>query len=84
MTSEDVRSELEKEPFIPIRLHLVSGHSIEVRRAEDATMLQNAVLVLQPFDPRFADAGYDTIALRNIERIEQIRIHARPSGEMRL
>jgi hypothetical protein len=73
MTSEDLRSELDKEPFVPIRLHLVSGNSVEIRTARDATLLQNAVLVLHALDPRFEEAGYDVISLRNIERIEQIR-----------
>ena len=73
MTSEDLRSELDKDPFTPIRLHLVSGASFEIRRASDATLMQNSVLVLQGFDPRFTEAGYDVISLRNIEWIEQIR-----------
>lgn len=40
----------------------------------DVTLLQNTVLILQSPDPRFDDAGYDVIALRNIERVEQIRV----------
>jgi hypothetical protein len=73
MTSEDLRSELDREPFTPIRLHLVSGHSVEIRNARDAALLQNSVVVLHGFDPRFEEVGYDVISLRNIERIEQIR-----------
>jgi len=44
---EDLRSELERHPFTPIRLHLVSGASFEIHQASDATLLQNAVMVLQ-------------------------------------
>ena len=73
MTSEDLRSELDKDPFTPIRLHLVSGASIEIRRASDATLMQNAVLIIQEFDPSFTEAGYEVISLRNVDRIEQIR-----------
>jgi len=73
MTSEDLRSELEKHPFTPIRIHLVSGYSIEIMKASDATMLQNSVLITHAPDPRFEEAGYDVVSLRNIERIEQIR-----------
>jgi hypothetical protein len=68
MTSEDLRSELEKQPFVPLRLHLVSGKAIDVRHEWLAWMLQNSVLVLRP-GPQ---GGYDVLSLRNIERIEQI------------
>jgi hypothetical protein len=68
MTSEDVKSLLEKDPFVPIRLHLVSGDKIDVLRFSSVTMLQNAILILQT-PPR---DGYDVIALRNIERLEQL------------
>jgi hypothetical protein len=48
MTSEDVRSELEKNPFVPIRLHMVSGRSVDVLNNGMAMLLQNAVLVFHP------------------------------------
>jgi hypothetical protein len=31
MTSEDVKAELEKDPFTSFRIHLVSGKTIDVR-----------------------------------------------------
>ncbi len=68
MTSEDLRSQLERVPFRPLRLHLVSGISFDIRFPGNVTILQNTVMILQGRDPRF-----DVIALRNIERIEQIR-----------
>ncbi len=71
MTSEDVRSELEKSPFQPFRLHLVSVKTVEVRSLGGAYMLQNAILVFHaPALDR--ERRYDVIALRNIERLEQI------------
>ena len=71
MTSEDLRSELDKEPFLPLRLHLVSGKEVDVPAAGAAWMLQNAVMVLQ--DPSgVTTSHYDVVALRNIERIEQL------------
>ena len=72
MTSEDVRSELEKRPFVPFRLHLVSGHAIDVKMEGQASMLQNAVMVFQPSADSAGEVLYDVIALRNIERLEQI------------
>jgi hypothetical protein len=71
MTNEDARSQLERDPFIPIRIHLVSGKTIDVTMPGAAWMLKNAVMVLH--DPRGAvSALHDVIALRNIERLEQL------------
>lgn len=73
MTSEDVRAEIEKDPFVPLRFHLVSGHAVEVPEPGTAWMLQNAVMVLHGNDRDPAALGrYDVISLRNIERIEQL------------
>jgi hypothetical protein len=74
MTSEDARSELEKHPFTPLRVHLVSGKTIEILAAGQAWMLQNAIMILPP--PQAAgmsqDDGYDIVALRNVERLERL------------
>ena len=67
MTSEDIRSELERVPFSPFRLHLVSGKTFDIQSGNNATLLQNALFIFHP-PP---ENGYDMIALRNIERIEQ-------------
>ncbi|HZL37513.1 MAG TPA: hypothetical protein VFC78_19500 [Tepidisphaeraceae bacterium] len=73
MTSEDIRSELQKSPFTPFRLHLVSGKTLDVFRSNAAEMLQNSVLIFQePTQPR-EEVGYDIVALRNIERLEQLK-----------
>lgn len=73
MTSEDLRSELEKDPFTPLRVHLVSGHSVDVPNSGTAWMLRNALMIFQPpknsGDP---ENRYDIIAIRNIERLEQL------------
>lgn len=68
MTSEDLKSELDKVPFKPLRIHLVSGKSVDVKRDGQAFMLQNAVMIIP--DP--AAERYDILALRNIERIERM------------
>ena len=68
MTSEDVKSELDKQPFRRLRLHLVSGKTVDVVAPNQAYMLQNAVMVVpDPWAER-----YDIVALRNIERLEQL------------
>jgi hypothetical protein len=71
MTSEDLRAELERDPFMPVDLHLVSGKTVRVAYPGDAVLLQNAVMVIRGKQPGKVSAeGYDIIALRNIERIE--------------
>jgi hypothetical protein len=73
MTSEDLRSQLYRLPFQPLRLHLVSGNSFDIASPDNVTMLQNTVMIVEPVTQRFDEPGYDVIALCNIERIEQIR-----------
>ena len=73
MTSEDLRSQLDRVPFQPLLLHLVSGDVFEVRNPANVTLLQNTLMIIQDRDPRFEEDGYDVIAFRNIERIEQAR-----------
>jgi hypothetical protein len=68
VTNEDVKSELDKQPFRPLRFHLVSGKTIDVMATNQAYMLKNAVMVVP--DPRAE--RYDIVALRNIERLEQL------------
>ena len=72
MTYEDLHSGMSKEPFVPLRLHLVSGKTVEIRISDGAWMLSRAVVVMQRRKLPSDDTGYDVISLRNIERIEQI------------
>lgn len=72
MTSEDVRAELDKRPFRPFRIHLVSGKEVEVKLHSAAFMMQNSILVFHDVLNVSDDVGYDMIALRNIERVEQL------------
>lgn len=80
MTSEDLRSELERHPFVPFRLHLVSGKTVDVPNSGAAFMLQNSVMVFQQSSRDQGEADYDIIGLRNIERLEQVR-NLTPTGE---
>lgn len=73
MTSEDIQAELEKEPFTPMRLHLVSGKTFDIVRAESAYLLQASLMVLQPRHADGEESGYDLLSLWNIERIERPR-----------
>jgi hypothetical protein len=72
MTAEDLRSELDKIPFIPFRLHLVSGKTIDVLTDRSAYMLHRSLLVLHDPARAAGDVGYNVVALRNIEMLEQL------------
>ena len=84
MTSEDIRGELEREPFRPFRLHLVSGKDIAVKSPNDAHLLQNSLMVFFGTKPgsRVAE-GYDVISFRNIERLEVVESNGGHKGKKR-
>jgi hypothetical protein len=74
MTEEDVVAELEREPFYPFRLHLVSGKVLDVLGPNTAHPLTNALLVLRnPIVGTSRAEGYDVIAYYNIERLERLQ-----------
>lgn len=73
MTSEDVLQELERDPYVPLRLHLSSGHKLDLRYPNSAFLRQNTLLILERLAPNSVAIGnYDVIALRAIERIESV------------
>jgi len=73
MTTEDVRQELERDPFVPLRLHLPSGKTLDIRYAGTAWIRQNTLLIVHPLRRGTQEIGsYDVVALRQIERIEQL------------
>jgi hypothetical protein len=73
MTSEDIIQELERMPFVPLRLHLASGKTIDVPYPNTAWIRQNTVVIVHPLRRDTVEIGnYDVVALRLIERIEQL------------
>ena len=73
MTSEDLKQELERDPFVPLRLHLSSGQTIDITQARTAWLRQNTMLIVHPLARNTSLIGnYDVIALRLIERIETL------------
>ena len=84
MTKRELTAELTKDPFVPFRIHLVSGKVIDVLGPNAAYTLMNALLVLR--NPRLGtpDAeGYDVLAYRDIERIEQLNLGKRSMPKRR-
>lgn len=72
MTSEGVIQELERDPFIPLRLHLSSGKTIDVPYPNTAWIRQNTIVIVHPLARNTVAIGnYDVIALRLIEQIHE-------------
>lgn len=73
MLKEDIQQELEREPFVPLRLHLSSGKVIDIPYSGTAWVRQNTLLIVHPLARHTAAiGGYDVIYLGLIERIEQL------------
>ena len=73
MTSEDIKQEIERHPYHPLRLHLSSGNVVDLPYPGTAWLRQNTLLVVHPLAKGTQlIGGYDVIALRLIERIEQM------------
>jgi len=72
MTRDDIQDEIDKDPFMPFRLQLVSGNSVDVRISDGAVVLRAAVCVMHQRRNPGDDPGYDLISIRNIERLEQL------------
>ena len=80
MTEEELVAELDRDPFQPFRIHLVSGKVMDVVGPNTAHPLSNALLVLRnPVLGTSRAEGYDVIAYYNIERIE--RLHLGKNGQ---
>lgn len=78
MTTEDVQQELDRDPFVPLRLHLASGQKIDIEYSGTAWVRQNTLLVVHPVGPNTSRIGeYDVISLRLIERIELVAASSR-------
>jgi hypothetical protein len=75
MTEDDIVADLERTPFHPFRLHLVSGKFLDVLGPNSAHPLSNSLLVLRnPVLGTSRAEGYDVLAYHNIERIERLHI----------
>jgi hypothetical protein len=73
MTEDALMDELERDPFRPFRLHLVSGKVLDVLTPNMAHPLTGSLLVLRIRTPGTRKAeGYDVVDYDNIERIEQL------------
>lgn len=78
MTEDELIAELDREPFQPFRIHLVSGKVVDVLASNTAHTLSNSLLVLR--NPTLGTSkaeGYDVAAYENIERLERLHMGKR-------
>ena len=79
MTAEDVQQEIDRRPFVPLRLHLSSGKVMDIPYEGSAWVRQDTLLVLERLGPNpSAIGGYDVLSLSLIERIQHINGTATP------
>ena len=73
MTFKDMEQELDRDPFVPLRLHLSSGKNLDIEYPNSAFLRQNTLIIMHRLSPNTQAIGnYDVIALRLIERVETL------------
>ena len=70
MTRKEIEDELNQTPFVPLRLHFVSGKSLEITNSGEGWMLKDSILVTKRRKNR--EPSYNVVALTAIERIERL------------
>lgn len=84
MTEDELTAEIQRDPFTPFRLHLVSGKVVDVLAPTAAHTLNDSLLVLRNPSMNSPKAeGYDVLAYQNIERIERLNLGKRQPGKRR-
>jgi hypothetical protein len=74
MLIEEVRQELTREPFIPLRFHLRNGKKFDVPFRDVAHLLGYGVLIFIGLKQGTHQAkSYDRFGFDDIIRIEQLR-----------
>jgi hypothetical protein len=82
MTETELHEQLDTNPFVPFRIHLVSGKTLDVLASNAAWTLNNSLLVIRnPSQETRHAEGYDVITHANIERLQQLPIGKRTPGK---
>jgi hypothetical protein len=73
MSKDEIKAELARDPFIPLRLHLKNGKRVSVPFPEVAHLMNRDMLVVQGAKPGTRRAkGYVTFVFDDVIRIEQL------------
>ena len=79
MLKEQVQTMLERDPFVPLRIHLQDGRKFDVSHRDAARFLGYGVLVFIGLEEGSRQAkGYDRFPFERIERIEELPAGGRP------
>jgi len=82
MNEEQIKEEFDAEPFQPLRLHLVSGKTVDVLRADAVMPLRDRLLLFLNMAKSGRGAEtYNIISYAGIERIEQLELGKRMTGK---
>jgi hypothetical protein len=74
MSKDEIKAELARDPFVPLRLHLKNGKRVSVPFREVAHVLKYDMLVLKGLKRGTHQArGYMTFDFDDVVRIEQLR-----------
>jgi hypothetical protein len=74
MSKDEIKAELLRDPFVPLRMHLRNGKRISVPFREVAHILKDDILVLKGLKRGTHQAkGYLTFDFDDVVRIEQLR-----------
>ena len=74
MSKDEIKAELTRVPFIPLRMHLRNGKRISVPFREVAHVLRHDILVLKGLKRGTHQArGYLTFDFDDVVRVEQLR-----------
>ena len=73
MDREAVRAEVDREPFVPLRLYLTKNRTFDVPIKKAAHMVYGGVLVFKGMNElKHTVEGYDRLAFEQIETITAI------------
>ncbi len=79
MNPETLATELEREPFIPLRLHLSDGRTVDILNSGLCYIARLALYIFRVGRPRAALAeDVSVISLRHIVSIETREASQRP------
>jgi hypothetical protein len=74
MSKDQIEAELARDPFVPLRLHLRSGKTINIPFREVAHVMGRDMLLLKGANLRTHQAkGYLTFDFEDVIRIEHLR-----------
>lgn len=74
MSKDEIKAELARDPFVPLRLHLKNGKIVSIPFREATHVMRDDMLVLKGANLRTHRAkGYLTFAFEDVIRIEQLR-----------